>query len=233
MNVKTIYIILTILFIAGCAEKTHLNTDEIRSVFSGIFYTENVSSIDTDDGKQKKVRLVFENENLYNHYLISRHAIANFCAISLLKNNPSIFKSNDLVEVEIKKENNVVSDSIFTMSYDSAKIASQIDDFNYREKKLKSFFDFMQSQEFDSIKSMTGDLFKSDSTLHEYVWEMKKEIPDNINRTMAIGIRTLINIHDKKLEEITMLTQSKSGYALFNFKTMNENDKFKIVGIKY
>ncbi len=233
MKVKTIYFILTILFIAGCAEKTQLNTDEIRSVFSGTFYTENVSSIDTDDGKQKKIRLVFENENLYNHYLVSRPAIANFCAISFLKNNPSIFKSNDLVEVEIKKENNVVSDSIFTMSYDSAKIASQIDDFNYREKKLKSFFDYVQSQEYDSIKSMTGDLFKSDSTLHEYVLEIEKEMPDSINRIMAIGIRTLINIHDKELEEITMLTQSKSEYALFNFKTMNENDKFKIVGIKY
>ena len=90
MKVKTIYYILTILLITGCTVKTKLNTDEIKGVFSGTFYTEKISSVDTDNGKQKKVRLVFENENLYNHYLVSKTAIANFCAISLQKNNPTI-----------------------------------------------------------------------------------------------------------------------------------------------
>jgi hypothetical protein len=230
---RVFFYILTFLILTGCVEEKKLNTEEIRSVYSGTLYTEKVSEINTDDGKQKKIRLVFENENLYNHFFVSKPAIANFCAINLLKNNPSIFNSNDLIEVEIKKENNVVSDSIFTMSYDSAKVVYKTNDFKYRESKLKSFFDYVQNQEYDSIKSMTGNLFKSDSILQEHVLEIEKEIPDSVNRIMAIGIRTLINIHDKELEEITMLTQSKSGYTLFNFKTMNEDNRFKIVGLRY
>jgi hypothetical protein len=233
MKHQTLIFLLIIFLFSSCTEQYNVDHSTISKFFSGKIIYETISGSNTDEGKYKIYRVTFENENLYDHYLVDKKAIANACAIYIKHDNPDIFRYLDKIEIKITKENNLISESVYTAVYDSTSIASYYDDFFYREKILASFLKNVKERDLDSIKLVAPNLIEITKDNKTFIESLNEDLPDSIIKVNAIGYRKVFNSKNKELKEVIIMTEYKNEYSLFQFKTMNESKYFEIVGFKY
>lgn len=233
MKNQILILFLIVFLFNSCADQYKVDHSTISKFFAGKKIYETISGTDTDDGKFKIYRVTFENENLYDHYLVDKKAIANTCAIFIKKDNPDIFNHLDKIEIKITKKNNLISDKVFTAEYDSISISGFYDDFFYREKVLTSFLKNVKENDLDSIRLFAPNLIDMSQDNKSFTESLNEDLPDSITNVNVIGYRTVLNTKGNELKEVTVITEYKNEYSLFLFKTMNESKEFEIVGFKY
>jgi hypothetical protein len=232
MKNSTLIILFITFLLSSCAEQYNVDNSTINKFFAGKKIYETISGINTVDGNYKIYRITFENENLYDHYLVDKSAIANVCAIFIKRDNPHFFRHFDKIEIKITKQN-LISDSVYSASYDSMSIANYFDDFFYREKILASFLKNVKENNLDSINLVASNLIEITKDNTPFIELLNEDLPDSIINVNAIGYRIILNTSGKEIKEVTIMTEFNNEYSLFQFKTMNESNEFEIVGYKY
>jgi hypothetical protein len=182
---RIIQLIPLILIIAiACNPFKDVSLNSIRGLYDGRISVAKGIQASTSQGNDNFLKLIVEENTFVASGWLLPEAMANNCAMLLVKENPRIFDKVDLLQIEI------ITNVTNLFEYRKQDFNSKSPDYTIIEKNLNDFIDTLEA---NKIETAMGFMKSNSNTnlndLASFIKSVKSVLPTNHKATKLIGYR--------------------------------------------